>query len=404
MVDFVDTPQQAAFRAEVRAFVEERCPRELIDEARYVGSLGGEQTGPMSQEERERLVDRWRDALVERGWIAPHWPAQYGGADLSVMEQFVLSEVFAEMRAPALRVPDVGSTIMVHGSDELKSEFLPGMVKGDVRWCQGYSEPGSGSDLASLQTRAVRDGDDFVINGQKIWTSGAHEADMIFALVRTDPDAPKHRGITYLLFSMETPGISVRPLQQMTDARGFNEVFFEDVRVSTKGVVGEVDRGWYVGATHLDFERSQIGAAAGLRKVFGDLVSFATEEREADGPRQRLDETTIRHQLAECGIRAEVACLFSYRVVSLQDRGTIPNYEASVQKMFRSELSQLTSNTAVKTLGLYGQLYDREDPHTPMRTKWPRWYLATVSETIGAGTSEIQRNIIATRGLGLPRG
>ena len=404
MVDFADTPEQAIFRAEVQAFIAAKCPQALIDEAPYSGSLGMDHNGTLTTDERRSLMDEWRDALVEKGWIAPHWPKQYGGADLSVMEQFVLSEVSAEMRAPLLRVPDVGSTIMVHGSDDLKAEFLPGMVRGDVQWCQGYSEPGSGSDLASLQTRAVRDGDDFVVNGQKIWTSGAHEADMMFAMLRTDPDAPKHRGISYVLFSMKNAGITVRPLQQMTDARGFNEVFFEDVRVPVKNVVGQIDRGWYVGATHLDFERSSIGAAAGIARVFEDLVGFLAAERAAGSGRQRIDEQPIRHQLADCGVRAQVTQLFSYRIFTMQNRGVIPNYEASVQKVVRSELTQQMANTAVRALGLYGQLFDRDDERTPMRTKWSRWYLATVSETIGAGTSEIQRGIVATRGLGLPRG
>ena len=222
---------------------------------------GGDNDGDASPMERMGRIfatmKPWRDALVERGWIAPAWPKEYGDADLSPMEQYLLNETFAERQAPMIPVPDVGSTIMVHGTDEQKQEFLPPMVKDGVFWTQGYSEPGSGSDLASLQTRAERDGDDFVINGQKIWTTGAQMASMMFAMVRTDPEAPKHRGITYILLRMDSPGISVRPLVQMSDAQGFNEVFFEDVRVPVKNAVGEINRGWYVGATHLDFERSR---------------------------------------------------------------------------------------------------------------------------------------------------
>ena len=404
MVDFADTTEQATFRNEVRRFIRAHCPPELIAEAPYVGTLGGEHSGPLTIEDRERLTERWWDALASNGWVAANWPRAYGGAALSVMEQFILGEAFAEARAPRLRVPDVGSTITVHGSDDLKAQFLPGMVRGETKWCQGYSEPGAGSDLASLQTRATRDGDDFVINGQKIWTSGARTADMMFAMVRSDPDAPKHRGITYLLLDMGTPGISVRPLGQMTGATAFNEVFFEDVRVPVRNVVGEVDRGWYVGATHLDFERSSIGNAVGLRKRLDDLLDFLRSEHEAGTGRSRLGESAVRAELAEVATRVEVARMFSYRVFSLQNRGVIPNHEASVQKVFTSELTQLASNVGVRALGLYGGLYSKDDPRTPMRTVWARWYLATVSETIGAGTSEIQRGIIATRGLGLPRG
>ncbi len=405
-MDFTDTPEQAAFRAEVRQFVAEHHPQELAEDAVYTVGLGGETIGRVNDEERGRLMRPWRESLVEKGWIAPAWPTEYGGADPSVMEQFVLSEVFAEMRASSAPARlDAGSTIMVHGSDELKRRYLPGLLSGEQGWCQGYSEPGSGSDLASLQARAVRDGDDFVINGQKIWTSGAVRAKMMFGLFRTDPEAPKHRGITYLLLSMESPGIMVRPLEQITGARGFNEVFFEDVRVPVSNALGEVNRGWYVGATTLDFERSNIGSAVGVRNTLDDLRGLLLEEEAAGSGRSRLSrEPAVRAALTDRYIEAATALTFSYRVFSMQHRGEIPNQEASVQKLFTSELRQRIANTAVKTLGLYGQLWGPESERTPARSRWAQTYLATVSETIGGGTSEIQRNIIATRGLGLPRG
>jgi alkylation response protein AidB-like acyl-CoA dehydrogenase len=191
--------------------------------------------------------------------MAPAWPKQYGVGELDTVQQYVMNQTFAEERAPKSRVPVVGSTIMAHGSDAQKQKFLPAMIAGATNWCQGYSEP----NLASLQTRADRDSDDFVVNGQKIWTSGAHVSNMIFMLVRTDPEAPKHRGITYLLSPMDVPGITVRPLVHMHDAAEFNETLFEDVRVPMQNAVGEINRGWYVGVTHLDFERSSIGQAAG---------------------------------------------------------------------------------------------------------------------------------------------
>ena len=205
MVDFTDTPEQAAWRSEVRAFVEENLPPDLAEDQFYAQTLGGVHRGPLGKA-RVAKMKAWRKAILDKGWIAPAWPKEYGGAEMTAIEQFILREVFTEMRAPIQSVPDVGSTILVHGSEEQKQEHLPPMVRGETQWCQGYSEPGSGSDLASIQTRATRDGDDFVINGQKIWTSGAKTADMIFALVRTDPEAPKHRGISYLLFEMDKPG------------------------------------------------------------------------------------------------------------------------------------------------------------------------------------------------------
>jgi alkylation response protein AidB-like acyl-CoA dehydrogenase len=404
MVDFADTTEQAVWRAEVRQFVEDHLPRELADDQLYAGTLGGMHRGPLGKR-RADLLKQWRQAILDRGWIAPAWPKEVGGADMSPVEQFILREVFTELHAPIMSVHDVGSTILVHGSEEQKQKYLPPMVRGEIQWCQGYSEPGAGSDLASVQTRGIRDGDDFVINGQKIWTSGAKTADMIFALVRTDPEAPKHRGISYLLFEMDKPGITVRPLAQMTDATMFNEVFFEDVRVPVSAAVGEINRGWYVGATHLDFERSSIGSAVGFANRLNDLIDFLKAEAAADTGRSNLRRSPVtRLALADRAVETTVARQFSNRIITMQARGIIPNTEASEQKLFSSELHQRTSNTAIKALGPYGMLYDEDDPRTPQRARWGTYYLATVSETIGAGTSEIQRNVIATRGLGLPRG
>ncbi len=403
MVDFADSTEQAAFRREVEAFFDQNLPAELkvsdTEDPRTAMEGGGEDP------KRAEAVKQWRMALVEKGWIAPAWPKEYGGADLSPMEQFILNETIAERGVPRMGVPDVGSTIMVHGTDEQKKEFLPPMVRGETRWCQGYSEPGSGSDLASLQTRGVRDGDDFVVNGQKIWTSGAHLANWMFALVRTDPEAPKHRGITYLLLPMDDPGISVRPLVQMSDARGFNEVFFEDVRVPVKNAVGEINRGWYVGATHLDFERSSIGNAVGQRRMLDTLRDYLLQERDAGSGRTRLGQKDApRLEFADRYIEATVAKTLSQRVISMQARGLIPNYEASMTKVFATEFNQRIARTATKLLGKYGDLRDSDSEHTPMKGRWATMYLSSVSSTIAGGTSEIQRNVIATRGLGLPRG
>ncbi|MBM3139495.1 MAG: hypothetical protein FJZ92_04595 [Chloroflexi bacterium] len=401
VVDFADTPEQATFRTEVRTFIERNLPEQLVARPEEFSAFGMAEPGP----ERREALKRWRAALVERGWIAPAWPKEYGGADLSPMEQFILSETFAETRAPRLGVHDVGSTIMVHGTDEQKREHLPPLVRGDTRWCQGYSEPGSGSDLASLQTRAVRDGDDFVINGQKIWTSDAHNANWIFALVRTDPEAPKHRGITYLLLSMKSPGIAVRPLHQMHGGSEFNEVFFEDVRVPVKNAVGEINRGWYVGATHLDFERSSIGSAVGNEQTLDALRAFLVSERGAGSGRSRLGRVDApRLQLADRYVEAAVARTLSQRIISMQARGLVPNYEASMSKVFGTELGQRIYRTAVQLMGPYGGLTDHESAHTPMRARWSTLFLRSQAFTIEGGTSEIQRNVIATRGLGLPRG
>ncbi len=401
MVDFADNAEQAAFREEVRGMIRDRMPAKL----RLRRDEAGEFRREGNTGERADAMKEWRGALNEKGWVAPAWPKQYGGGELDAVSQYVMNETFAEEMAPRPRVPDVGSTIMVHGSDEQKQEFLPAMIDGSAVWCQGYSEPGSGSDLASLQTRAERDGDDFVVNGQKIWTSGAHLSNMIFMLVRTDPEAPKHRGISYLLSPMDVPGISVRPLVQMHDAAEFNETFFEDVRVPVQNAVGEINRGWYVGATHLDFERSSIGQAVGQLQLLDSLRDFLVEERDLGSGRSRLGSVDApRAELAERYIEANVAKTLSQRVISMQGRGLIPNYEASMTKLFSTEFRQRIARTATKLLGRYGDLRDRDYQATPQRGRWATMYLSTVSATIAGGTSEIQRNVIATRGLGLPRG
>ncbi|MCA9854319.1 MAG: acyl-CoA dehydrogenase family protein, partial [Dehalococcoidia bacterium] len=237
--------------------------------------------------------------------------------------------------------------------EEQKKKYLPGILSGDDVWCQGYSEPGSGSDLASLQTRAVRDGDDYVVNGQKIWTSGGHLASQMILLARTDPDAPKHRGITYFIVDMKSPGIQVRPLINMADTHEFNEVFFEDVRVPAKNVIGDENRGWYLAQTTLSFERSNIGSAIGTRQNIEDMVKFA---RESDAS-TLAHNPSLRTELVERFIEAGVAQQMSFKIVSMQAREGVPaGHEASVAKMYGTELNQRVYGTGMKMLGLYGQL------------------------------------------------
>ena len=316
------------------------------------------------------------------------------------MDQFILGQEFAEAGAPrlgGLGLMMLGPTLIEHGTEEQKQQHIPGILSGNVEWCQGYSEPGSGSDLASLQTRAVRDGDDWVINGQKIWTSLAHRADWMFMLARSDPEAPKHRGITYFLLDMKTPGITVRPLVNMTNGHDFNEVFFEDVRVPARNIMGEVNRGWYVGTTTLDFERSSIGTPIGLRQNVERHLTWLREHKS------ELPPTTYeanRFEWAERFIEVQTATMLAYRIISMQDAGEIPNAESSIAKLFTTELSQRVARTAAQMVGMWG---DISDPKAPLKGQAGVGYVSQVRETIAGGTSEIQRNIIATRGLGLPR-
>jgi alkylation response protein AidB-like acyl-CoA dehydrogenase len=391
-MNFKDNPTEAAFRTQVREFIEHELPASARD---------GDLERGMYRGAFERLKET-RQKLAGRGWIAPAWPKEYGGASLSVMQQFIMNEEFAENRVPpvgGMGVSMVGPTIITHGTDDQKQEHLSRILSGEVQWCQGFSEPGSGSDLASLQTRAVKDGDDYVINGQKIWTSGAQYAHWMFMMARTDPEAPKHKGISYFLVDMKAPGVEVRPLTNLANQDMFSEVFFQDVRVPAKNIVGELNRGWYVGTTTLDFERSSIGSAVGIRLQLDELVKYA-REHEADGVSRTGYMSSLKTELADRYIEANVARMMSYRVVTMQAKGLIPNHEASMTKLFASELGQRIARTGVKVLGLYGQLYGE---NAPMRGRYESSYMTSLASTIAGGTSEIQRNIIATRGLGLPR-
>jgi alkylation response protein AidB-like acyl-CoA dehydrogenase len=391
-VEFRDSPEEAAFRGEIRDFLK----RELPD--RFRGMGGGEGPGAMFEAIRE-----WREKLAGKGWIAPAWPKEYGGANMSVMQQFILHEEFAEARAPdvgGFGVSMVGPTLIVAGTEEQKKEHLGRILSGEVMWCQGFSEPEAGSDLASLKTRAVRDGDDYVINGQKIWTSLAQYAHWMFMLARTNPDAPKHKGISYFLIDMKSPGIDVRPLVDLSNRKMFNEVYLDNVRVPARNLVGEEDRGWYIGTTTLDFERSSVGAAVQNRHAVEEIVKYA-REHAGQGDCTLTRNPALRWELADRMVEANVAKLMSHRVVTMQARGLIPNYEASMTKLYASELTQRTGETAMKILGLYSGIYGTD--LAPRRGRWERGYLQALGVTIAAGTSEIQRNIIANRGLGLPR-
>lgn len=388
-MDFRDTQEQAAFRVAVEDWVQ----HDLTDEER-TPAVGQAARGDDGWERAVAI----RQKLAAKGWSAPAWPKEYGGMALGYRQQAIFNEVLAYHRVPGpdfISVNYVGPTLMLYGTDAQKQQFLPAIIKGEGVWCQGYSEPGAGSDLASLQTRAVLEGDNFILNGQKIWTSQAHRADWMFILVRTDPDAPKHRGISYLLVDMRSPGIEVRPLVNMAGTHEFNEVFLSDVRVPRTNLVGELNRGWYVGMATLDFERSAIGSTATVRRDLDDLASVVGH----DG---RLSDSH-RHELADRYLEADVARLLALRVISMQETHQVPNYEASVVKLFSSELNQRVARTAMKLLGLAGQLGSGAS-RAKADGRWLYQYLRTVANTIEGGSSEIQRNVIATRGLGLPRG
>ena len=384
-MDLHDNEEEAAFRKEVSTFISAEAP----EPSQGWGGSGD-----------------WFKKLAAKGWIAPAWPTEYGGAGLNVMQQFVLNEEMALRRAPrpghlVIGLGMGGPTIINHGTEEQKKEFLPSIIKDLDIWCQGFSEPESGSDLASIKTKAVRDGDDWVINGQKIWTSFAHQAKWMIMIARTDADAPKHKGMSYFLVDMKSPGITVRPITDMAGGSLFNEVFFDNVRVPTKNMVGEENRGWYVATTTLDHERSAIGNTTGLRQQVDGLINFAREHVK-DPTSSLKTNPMIRYELADRMLETEMARMLSYRVITMQNRGEVPNHEASMLKLYTSELQQRIASTYMHLLGPYG-LLGTGSPWAPDGGRHGSAYVSAVSATIARGTSEIQRGITATRGLGLPK-
>jgi len=389
-MEFKFSEEHNALRAEVREFLKDARPRD--------GGSGP--VRPTSQENWPEQMEFMRK-LAAKGWVAPAWPKEYGGLAWSHIKQMIFSEEISYAGAPdggrVFNVGMIGPTLIVHGSPEQKKEHLPRITNADVTWCQGYSEPGAGSDLASLQTRAVRDGDDYVVNGQKIWTTGAHHADWCFLLVRSDPDAPKHKGISFLLVDMKSPGITVRPIVNMAGYHEFNEVFFEDVRVPVKNRVGEENNGWYVAMTLLDFERSNVASIAANQRTLEQLIADMRERKPGGAYRDIL-----RHRLADMWLANETGRLLSYRTAWMQEAGRVANYEASVIKVFATELAARITNFGVNQLGPAGAL-EPDAKHAPMHGVMEKGHLVNVSPLIYSGSSEIQRNIIATRGLGLPR-
>jgi alkylation response protein AidB-like acyl-CoA dehydrogenase len=400
-MDFRDSDREYEFRNEVREFLDAEFPSDFSGRPIEWGLFNG--AGRVTPEFAQ-FSKSWTAKLNSRGYGAPAWPKEHGGGGLSVKEQFILSEEFAWRRAPrsgGIGQGWAGPTIMVYGSQEQKDELLPKIISGEHVWCQLFSEPGAGSDLASLQTRAIRDGDDYIVNGQKIWTSGAHRAYMGILIARTNPDAPKHRGISYFLVDMKTSGITVRPLVNMLSSHEFNEVYFEDVRIPASSLLGEENRGWYLATTTLDFERSGIATSVAHQLIAGDLVKYA---RDSDaGQRELANRPSLRNELADRAIEAKVESLICYRIITMQERGEIPNKESSIAKLYSSELDVRLAVTGMHLAGMESQLLDRDSP-AGMGGRLARFYMHSTTSPIGGGTSEIQRNIIAMRGLGLPRG
>jgi alkylation response protein AidB-like acyl-CoA dehydrogenase len=388
-MDLAYSPAEERFRRELRTWLADHPPGPEPDEIDAWVAHGR----------------AWQRRLYDAGWCGVHWPAAYGGRGASLIEQIIFQEEMARAGAPQLinlaGLTMGGPVLIAHGTEAQKRRHLQKILSAEEIWCQGFSEPNAGSDLAALRTRAVVDGDDFVVNGQKVWTSFARYADWCMLLVRTDPDVPRHRGITFLLVDMHSPGITVRPLRQISGDEDFNEVFFEDVRVPRVNVVGAVNGGWDIAITTLMHERQTLTFSRQLqsRVALEQLLALA-RRWPADAP--LAGRPLARQQLAAAVIEGEAMRYTALRNLTRTLRGGEPGPEGSVEKLFWSEMYQRMLDHAVALTGPFGQL-QRGSPHAVDEGRWPHLMLYSRGRTIAAGSSEIQRNIIAERVLGLPR-
>jgi alkylation response protein AidB-like acyl-CoA dehydrogenase len=394
-MDLKYTDEQEAFRRQVRKWLKANVPRR-------------DKHGPVVEygdPKRIAMLKAWQRKLYEAGYLAMGWPQEYGGRGADVVEQTIVNEELVLARAPTLigllGVQMVGPTLIQHGTDEQRRRFLPPMLTAEEIWCQGYSEPGSGSDLASLKTRAELVGDEFIVNGQKVWTSNAQYSAWMFCLVRTDPNAPKHRGISYLLIDMQSPGITVRPLIQMTGDPGFNEVFFENVRVPRRNLVGELNQGWVVANATLAHERNMLGSTTRTQQMFNSLLRLARQQNRHGRP--AAEDPVIRQRLADLMIRVESMKYHAFRQLTDSIKKRSPGIGASVNKLVSTELNHDISALAMELMGSFGPL-GRSSRHVRDRGVWPYEFMFTLGLVIGGGTSQIQKNIISERGLGMPRG
>ncbi len=383
-MDFALTPEQQAFRQEIRDFLAQEVSPSAVTEDGWIVGFSRE----------------FSLKLGARGWIGLTWPKQYGGQARSYLDRVILTEELLRAGAPVaahwLGDRQVGPALLAYGSEQQKEEILPRVTRGEIVFCLGMSEPGAGSDLASLRTKAVEEGDHFSLTGQKIWTSFAHVADYAYLVARTDPNAPKHKGISEFLVDMRTPGITVRPLVDITGEHHFNEVFFDNVRVPKTYLIGEQNRGWYQIASQLDYERSGIERLLSNYPLFRDTVRYAQEQGLTNDP-------LIRNQLAQAQVELDLGRFMVYKVAWLLSQGRVPNHEAAMAKCFCTEVEQRIAQLVSQVLRDYAVLAPGS-PAARLAGRAARTYLYAPAYTIQGGTSNVLRNIMAIRGLGLQAG
>ncbi|MEE8471364.1 MAG: acyl-CoA dehydrogenase family protein [Dehalococcoidia bacterium] len=394
-MDFRFTEEQDKFRQQVRGFLAEQLPSDW-----FAGGAPDEET-----DEWWELTQRFLRAMADRGWISLTWPKEYGGQERPMWEDAILGEELAYWRAPAMdywyRWKMISALLLHFGDEEQRQKHLPGIARGEVYWCQGFSEPGAGSDLGAVQVRAVEKDNCWVVNGQKIWTTGAHRSHWCFAPLMTDPDAPKRsRMLSMLLIDMKTPGITVNRLESIEGAAHLCEMFFDDVRVPKENLIGERGRGWLAAMVLVNIERSGTGFASLPQRILEQLIEYAKETRHNGVP--LAQDPVIRHKLAQMAIEIQVCRMLAYRTAWVQATGQDVTSVGAMIKLFGSEMMQRISNTGLQIMSLNGQLVPA--------SKWAtlaglitRDYMWNISITIAGGTSEVQRIIISTMGLGLPR-
>ena len=385
------------FRLEAREWLESNCP----DSMRR--GLGGYTAGGRKATYPNPDTKLWLDRMAERGWTAPTWPREYGGGGLTNAENMILDEEMRRINAPAALAGHgltmIGPAIIEFGNDAQCREHLPPIARGEIRWCQGYSEPGAGSDLAGLMMRAEEDGDDYVVNGSKIWTSGAQGADWIFCLVRTDFEASKHEGISFLVLDMDTPGVTVTPIELISGASEFCQTFFDDVRVPKRNLIGQPGQGWTVGKRLLQYERSSIGGRGGTRQRAKTIDEWAKEYvGERNG---RINDPAIRDAISEQRIGDEAYQLTIRRSFEEATSSQAPSFLSSMFKLYGTEQNMRRNDLLIDILGTQGLGWAGEG-FTGAERGSTRGWLRSKANSIEGGTSEVQRNIIAKRVLGLP--
>lgn len=390
-MDFDDTPEEATFRIEARTWLQEHAPVKGGPDDFSTGFL--ERTmDPADFMARSRS---WQQILVDHGWAGITWPQEHGGRGGTSMQSVIWGQEASKfgvgLNSFAVGIGMAGPTILRHGTDAQKQRYLRPMLRGEEVWCQLFSEPDAGSDLANVATRAVLDGDKWVVTGQKVWTSGADEADWGILLARTDPSQPKHRGITYFLVDMKSPGFDIRPLKQMTGSEHFSEVFMDEVRIPAENVLGDVNGGWGCAITTLSNER---GLIAGANKSSDTIALIGLAQK-----RGRASDPAVRQQLADCWIRQQIQRYHGFRLQTALSKGIAPGPETSVMKLFVAEYLRRLGDASLEVLGPEGMLLDDD---APAGTEWQARFLFAPSIRIAGGSNEVQRNIMAERVLGLP--